>query len=64
MSAVGVFSAKSGNQVALIPGFNFLAQVFSSNGLVGNERGIQVDPSTRTGWTYGPGGVQVQQFHY
>jgi hypothetical protein len=64
MSAIGVFNAKSGNQIALFPTFNFIAQIFGGNGLVGNERGIQLDPSTRTGWTYGPGGVQVQQFHY
>jgi hypothetical protein len=64
MSAVGVFNANSGGQLALLPTFNFLAQVFGGNGLVGNERGIQLDPATRTGWTYGPGGVQVQRFHY
>lgn len=64
MSAIGVFNANSGSRIALFPTFNFLAQLFGSNGLVGNERGIQLDPSTRTGWTYGPGGAQVQEFHY
>jgi hypothetical protein len=64
MSAIGVFNASSGGQIALLPTFNFMAQLFGNNGLVGNERGIQLDPATRTGWTYGPGGVQVQQFHY
>ncbi len=64
MSAVGVFNLSSGNPIRVLPSFNFLAQLFGNNGLVGNERGIQIDPSTRTGWTYGPGGVQVQQFHY
>ncbi len=64
MSAIGVFNANSGSRVALYPTFNYLAQLFGPNGLVGNERGIQLDPATRTGWTYGPGGVQVQRFHY
>lgn len=64
MSAVGVFNLSSGSPIAIYPTFNYLAQLFGNNGLVGNERGIQLDPSTRTGWTYGPGGVQVQQFHY
>jgi hypothetical protein len=25
---------------------------------------IQLDPATRTGWTYGPDGTQIQQFSY
>ncbi|WP_127358355.1 peptidase S8 [Actinacidiphila soli] len=25
---------------------------------------IQLDPATRTAWTYGPGGTQIQQFSY
>lgn len=28
------------------------------------DRGIQLDPATRTGWTFGPGDSQVQQFSY
>ena len=64
MSAIGVYDARSGHQVALLPQFNFLSEVFGPNALVGNERGIQIDPSTRTGWTWGPFGDQVQQFSY
>lgn len=64
MSAIGVFNANSGSAIAVFPTFNFIAQLFGGNGLVGNERGIQLDPATRTGWTYGPGGVQVQRFRY
>jgi len=64
MSAVGVFNLSSGNPIAVLPTFNYLAQLFGNNGLVGNERGIQLDPATRTAWTYGPGGVQVQRFRY
>ncbi|HEU4402316.1 MAG TPA: S8 family serine peptidase, partial [Candidatus Polarisedimenticolia bacterium] len=54
MSAVGVYDAQSGRQLALLPRFNFISQIFGNNSLVGNERGIQIDPATRTGWTYGP----------
>jgi hypothetical protein len=28
------------------------------------ERSIQLDPTTRTGWTYAPGGDEVEQFSY
>jgi hypothetical protein len=28
------------------------------------ERSVQLDPSTRTGWTYAPGGAQITQFSY
>lgn len=30
----------------------------------GAENAIQLDPSTRTGWTYGPDDTQIQQFSY
>jgi hypothetical protein len=30
----------------------------------GAENALQLDPSTRTGWTYGPGDQQIQQFSY
>jgi hypothetical protein len=58
------FDLATSRQMGLLPWFNFIAEVFGGNGLVGNERGIQIDPSTRTGWTYGPNGIQVQQFRY
>ncbi|MEU6512332.1 hypothetical protein [Streptomyces sp. NPDC046942] len=30
----------------------------------GAENALQLDPATRTGWTYGPGDRQIQQFGY
>jgi membrane protein DedA with SNARE-associated domain len=30
----------------------------------GADNAIQLDPSTRTGWTYGPDDAQIQQFSY
>ncbi|HXH27536.1 MAG TPA: hypothetical protein VNL37_00720, partial [Candidatus Polarisedimenticolia bacterium] len=64
MSAVGVYDARSGRQLALLPQFNFITEIFGNNSLVGNERGIQIDPVTRTAWTYGPYAAQIQRFRY
>jgi hypothetical protein len=64
MSAVGVYDAASGRPISVSERFNFASEVFSSTLLFIGERGIQLDPSTRTAWTFGPGGAQVQQFSY
>ena len=64
MSAVGVYDARSGRQISLSERFNFVNEAFSSTLFFIGERGIQLDPSTRTAWTLGPGGAQVQQFSY
>jgi Subtilase family len=64
MSAVGVYDAASGRQISVSERFNFASEVFASTLLFVGERGVQLDPSTRTAWTFGPGGTQVQQFSY
>ncbi len=68
MSAVGVYDLRTGAQLSLSERFNFLATAFNgmaaNMGTLVNERGIQLDPVTRTAWTYGPYGTQVQQFSY
>ena len=64
MSGVGVYDSKSGKRLALLKSFNFVAPAFSGVLNPAGERGIQLDPATRTAWTFGPGGVQVQQFRY
>ena len=68
MSAVGVYDLKTGAQVSLDERFDLLPTAFNSYpadvGVITNERGIQLDPATRTAWTYGPGDTQVQQFKY
>lgn len=65
MSAVGVYDLNTGKLVSLSPDFNFIAAGLNGAGwFAWNERGIQIDPATRTGWTYGPGDQQVQQFSY
>ena len=64
MSSVGVYDAHTGRQISLSQRFNFANEVFSNSLLFIGERGIQLDPATRTAWTFGPGGAQVQQFSY
>jgi hypothetical protein len=67
MSGIGVYDLHTGarlsftEQANLFSAFNGLTADF---GTVQGERGIQLDPATRTGWTYAPYGNQVQQFHY
>ena len=68
MSGVGVYDLHTGAQVSLDERFDLLPTAFNSYpadvGVITNERGIQLDPATRTAWTYGPGNTQVQQFSY
>lgn len=68
MSAVGVYDLKTGAQISFSERFNLIPTAFSSFdaavGVIENERGIQLDPATRTGWTYGPGDNQIEQFTY
>ena len=64
MSGVGVYDLSTGKRLALLESFNFVSEAFAGVQNPAIERGIQLDPATRTGWTYGPGGAQVQQFRY
>lgn len=67
MSGIGVYDLHSGQQVSYISGFNLFPTIYGFPGYIGSTltwQGIQLDPATRTGWTFGPNGDQVQQFHY
>ena len=67
MSAVGVYDLHTGAQVSFSERFNLFSAfggLVADFGALQGERGIQLDPATRTGWTYSPYGNQVQQFHY
>jgi len=47
----------------VLPGFAFTAGIedgFNNE----TDRSVQVDPATRTGWTYGPDARQIRQFSY
>jgi hypothetical protein len=63
-SAVGVYDLQNGKRLAVLRDFNFVAILGSHNYFELAARGIQVDPHTRTGWTYGPFDAQVQEFSY
>jgi hypothetical protein len=67
MSAVGAYDLHTGAQVSFSERFNLFSAyggLVADFGALQGERGIQLDPATRTGWTYSPYGNQVQQFHY
>jgi hypothetical protein len=63
-SVVGVFDLETGKRLAVLRDFNFVAILGSRNYFELAARGIQLDPHTRTGWTYGPFNAQVQEFSY
>ncbi|MBV9318070.1 MAG: S8 family serine peptidase, partial [Gammaproteobacteria bacterium] len=63
-SAVGVFDLASGRRLALLREFNLLAILAGDNYFAVASRGIQLDPATRTGWTYWPLNSEVQEFSY
>jgi hypothetical protein len=61
MSVIDVVDTTTGAIVKTIGGFS----AGSVNGYpFGNSQGIQLDPATRTGYTFAPGDDQVQQFSY
>ncbi len=62
MSAVDVIDLRTGAAIAHMPTFGFLYPLATNIPFI--QRGIQVDPSTRTAWTYGAGGDTIQQFSY
>jgi hypothetical protein len=69
MSGVGVYDLHTGQRVSYTGGFNLFPAVYGFTGEGGTgslltAQGIQLDPATRTGWTFGPDGNQVQQFSY
>ena len=67
MSGIGVFDLHTGAQVSYSEHANLLSAfegMPADFGTLIGERGIQLDPATRTGWTYGPYGDQIQQFKY
>ena len=67
MSGIGVYDLHTGQQVSYSTGYLLFPAVFGFPGNLGSVltwQGIQLDPATRTGWTFGPDGDQVQQFSY
>ncbi|HWF58319.1 MAG TPA: peptidase S8 [Candidatus Dormibacteraeota bacterium] len=65
MSAVGVFDLKTGALISMAEHYNFVFTALGSGSILPEaERGIQLDPSTGTAWTYAPLDNQLQQFSY
>jgi hypothetical protein len=63
-SQIAVVDLTSGKTVSLLNGFDFGTGFFLGEYNGNTEQSIQVDPATRTGWTYSPDGTQVQRFSY
>jgi hypothetical protein len=67
MSGIGVYDLHTGAQLSFTERYNLFSAyggLPADFGTLQGERGIQLDPTTRTGWTYSPYGNQVQQFRY
>jgi hypothetical protein len=62
-SQIEVIDLTTGQPVRTLNAFTFTPP----SGIVlhgPQDPSIQLDPATRTAWTYGPGGTQIQQFSY
>ncbi|MEV6056684.1 S8 family serine peptidase [Streptomyces sp. NPDC052107] len=62
---IAVVDLKTGNTVGTVNGVEY-PQFGSWNGRLEThrERVVQLDPATRTGWTYAGDGLQIEQFSY
>jgi hypothetical protein len=63
-SQIAVVDLTSGKTLSLVSGFGFGSGFILGEYNGSTERAIQLDPATRTGWTYAPDGSQVQRFSY
>jgi hypothetical protein len=63
-SQVAVVDLTTGATVSVLNGFDFGTGYFLGEYNGATERSIQVDPATRTAWTYSWDGTQVQRFSY
>jgi hypothetical protein len=63
-SQLAVVDLGTGKTVSLVKGLDFATGYFAGEYNANTERSIQLDPATRTGWTYSPDGTQVQRFTY
>ncbi|HEY4019556.1 MAG TPA: hypothetical protein VGM75_12760, partial [Pseudonocardiaceae bacterium] len=63
-SQLAVVDLATGKTVATVSGFGFGNGRFGGEYNASTERSVQLDPVARTGWTFAPGGDEVQQFRY
>ena len=62
-SLIAVIDPQTGRILKTLRGFNFIRDLGTAFQDPANQ-GIVLDPPTRTGWTFGPGNAQLQEFHY
>jgi hypothetical protein len=62
-SQPAVVDLATGDTLKVVTGLN-LVSGFGGPHNRDTERSIQLDPATRTGWTYGPGDTEIEQFSY
>ncbi|MEU9380696.1 hypothetical protein AB0D38_06760, partial [Streptomyces sp. NPDC048279] len=62
---IAVVDLRTGKTVGTVSGVEY-PQFGAYNGRLDShhERAVQLDPATRTGWTYAGDGSQIQQFSY
>jgi hypothetical protein len=64
-SELAVVDLTTGKEVSTVKGFNFGWGFLNFSGYdTPAEQQIELDPATRTGWTYAWNGQQLQQFSY
>jgi len=61
---IGLIDPITGQVLKTMSGFNFTGPLLGADPGQDSARGIQIDPSTRTGWTYGADQSEIQQFKY
>jgi hypothetical protein len=60
---IEVMDTATGTSVKTLIGFNFRFG-FGGPYNSASERSVQLDPATRTGWTFAPGASQIVRFSY
>jgi hypothetical protein len=60
---IQVMDTTTGTPTETVIGFNFQSG-FGGSFNTSTERSVQLDPATRTGWTYAPEAGQIEQFSY
>jgi hypothetical protein len=63
-SQFAVVDPATGTTGSTVRGLNFTTGFFGGEFNSVTNRSVQLDPATRTGWTYSGDGRQIQQFHY
>jgi hypothetical protein len=63
-SRIVLVDLTTGKITTTLTGLSLSGATFSDGGATANTPTVQLDPATRTGWTYASGAAQIQQFSY